>query len=200
MSSINNRFRKKWQDYCSKNSITAEQDFYNVFKVVLEGTEYEIKRKPQDFNSIYLDVELDKKELSEIYNPKEKIKRHGFIPDFVIINNNTGKSIYIEVKRQDGWIEGKTRYAGRGNAHERLCKYFVPSILSLLRNKTKIKEKEFLPFLAIFLGDITRDPCRVKEINFWFNGFKHNYFFWRNSANAEELIKHFENYIVPMLD
>lgn len=48
--------------------------------------------------------------------------------------------------------------------------------------------------------DITRDPCRVREITYWFNDFKSNYFFWRNTTKAEDLIDHFETYIAPLLE
>jgi hypothetical protein len=92
------------------------------------------------------------------------IKKHGVFPDFAIDNKKTGKTIYVEVKRQDGWVENKKRSAGRGNAHERLCKYFTPGLLQILRKQGKIEEPN-LPFWIIFQGDITRDPCRVREVN-----------------------------------
>lgn len=198
MSSIDNKFRKKWQDYSGKNSNKAELDFYDVFNIIFENTQYKISRHPKNFNNIYKNVQLDSKEQKAIYNPDKEIKKHGIIPDFVIYNVISKKSIYIEIKRQDGWVEGKDRSAGRGNAHERLCKYFSPGILELLKSETKIKED--LPFWAVFIGDITRDPCRVREIKFWFNKYENNYFFWRDISDAEPLIEHFEKNIAPILD
>jgi len=41
--------------------------------------------------------------------------KHGIVPDYAIDNIKTKKTLYIEVKRQDGWVEGKSRSAGRGN-------------------------------------------------------------------------------------
>ena len=56
------------------------------------------------------------------------------------------------------------------------------------------------PFWIIFEGDITRDPCRVREITYWFDQFVENYFFWRDTTNPDPLIEHFVKYIAPMLD
>lgn len=76
--------------------------------------------------------------LKEIYTPPDPISKHGVFPDYSITNTETNKTIYIEVKRQDGWVEGKDRSAGRGNAHERSCKFFTPGLLKVLRQKGNI--------------------------------------------------------------
>lgn len=199
MGSKENRLRKKWQDYSGKNALEAEKDFFQTFKLLFEDTEYNIRDKPNEFKNIYVGIKLNPKELSAIYTPPNKITRHGISPDYAIDNTYTNKSIYVEVKRQDGWVEGKKRQAGRGNAHERACKYFTPGLLKILRNKGNITPK-FLPFWTVFQGDITRDPCRVREITCWYDEYKANYFFWRDSNNPEKLIDHFEEYIVPILD
>jgi len=143
-------------------------------------------------------VKLDKKEISQIYNPPEPVKKHGVFPDFAIDNTETNKTIFIEVKRQDGWVEGKNRSAGRGNAHERSCKFFTPGLQQILREKSNLG-KEVLPFWVIFQGDITRDPCRVREITCWFSGFTAHYFFWRNTSDKLPLINHFLDKIKPLL-
>lgn len=199
MGSEANRLRKKWQDYGGSNATNAEHNFYEVFKKVFAGTEYIINTKPKCFNKIYVNVPLSDEEKKEIYNPSTPIKQHGIQPDGSITNTRTGKTIYIELKRQDGWVEGKERKAGRGNAHERLCKYFTPGLLKLLREKGKITDDNY-PFWIVFQGDITRDPCRVREITFWFGDNKTNFFFWRDTKNPLKLIDHFEKYIVPILE
>ena len=61
-------------------------------------------------------------------------------------------------------------------------------------------ESPNLPFWVVFQGDITRDPCRVREITYWFGENKANYFFWRNAKNPDELTAHFRNYIYPLLE
>lgn len=199
MGSSDNRLRRKWQDYSGRNAGKAEKSFFEAFKIVFEGTEYQIREKPNEFGKIYTNVKLIASELSEIYTPEEKITRHGVFPDYAIINTKTGKTIYIEVKRQDGWVEGKERHAGRGNAHERSCKFFTPGLQKILRKKGKLA-KGVLPFWTVFQGDITRDPCRVREITCWYDDEKAHYFFWRNTKNPEKLIAHFEAYIAPLLN
>lgn len=198
MGSDANRLRKKWQDYSGKNASVAELSIHKTFEVLFDKTEFEIRKNPNEFNKIYVDIKLSKSEIEEIHNPKDLIQKHGVFPDFAIDNKETGKTIYVEVKRQDGWVEGKKRSAGRGNAHERLCKYFTPGLLQILRKQSKIKEPN-LPFWIIFQGDITRDPCRVREITCWFRKYTANYFFWRDTKNKDTLIEHFLKNIKPLL-
>lgn len=199
MGSKELRVRKTWQDYSGTNAGVAEKSFYEVFKELFKGTNFRIRPKPKELSNIYLDVKLDKKILEQIYNvPKEKIKRHGITPDYAIDNLDTKKTIYIEVKRQDGWVEGKPRSVGRGNAHERSNKYFTPGLLEELKKKGKLGEKH-LPFWVVFQGDITRDPCRVREITLWYSKEKKHFFMWRDQKNITPLIDHFNNYIKPLL-
>lgn len=167
MGSEHNRLRKKWQDYGGNNASIAEKAFYKSFNTVFQGTDYAVRAKPKEFQRIYVDVELPASVVSEIYNPVEPITRHGVFPDYAIDNKRTGKTLYVEVKRQDGWVEGGVRSDGRGNAHERSCKFFTPGLLKILRESSKI-EQPHLPFWTVFQGDITRDPCRVREITCWY--------------------------------
>jgi len=198
MGSDANRLRKKWQDYSGRNAGNAEKDFYETFKAIFDDTEYLIRSHPNDFNKVYVDVPLSQTELESIYTPETQITKHGVFPDYSISNTETNKTIFIEVKRQDGWVEGKPRSAGRGNAHERSCKFFTPGLLKVLRQKGNLG-LEVLPFWTVFQGDITRDPCRVREITLWYDDYTDHYFFWRNSKNAEPLIEHFLNKIKPLL-
>ena len=197
MGSDANRLRRKWQDYSGQNASVAEKDFFSVFKYVFKDTEFRIRR-PNEFRNEYLNFKLSDEELKEIYIPPEGIKKHGFAIDYAIDNIDTKKTIYVEIKRQDGWVEGGKRTDGRGNAHERSCKFFTPGLLKILRNKGNLTE-EVLPFWAVFQGAITRDPCRVREIKCWYNEYTANYFFWRDSNNPEKLIAHFEENIVPII-
>lgn len=184
------RKRKTWQDYSGLNAGKAERDFYSVFIKNFKGTDFRIRPNPQEFKDIYVNIKFSKKELTTIYTPNTKIKKHGITPDYAIDNLKTKKTLYVEVKRQDGWVEGKNRSAGRGNAHERSCKYFTPGLLKILRNHGKLGD-DVLPFWTVFQGDITRDPCRVREIKCWYAEYSAHYFMWRNTANATEIINHF---------
>jgi hypothetical protein len=199
MGSNDNRLRRKWQDYSGKNAGIAEMDFFQTFDNLFQGTDYVIKPKPNDFSNIYVNIPLSQEEISQIYNPSIPITKHGVFPDYSIKNKQTGKTLYVEVKRQDGWVEGGKRSDGRGNAHERSCKYFTPGLMKLLREKGKISE-ENLPFWTVFQGAITRDPCRVREITCWYTGFENHFFLWRNTQNASPLINHFIEKLSPLLD
>jgi hypothetical protein len=192
--------RDTWQDYSGKNASKAESAFFTTFKEEFKNTNYSIISKPQSFQKIYVDINLDTQTLSEIYCPKEAINRHGIFPDYCLKNNKNNKILFVEVKRQDGWVEGKKRSAGRGNAHERSCKFFTPGLLKILRQEGKILDENALPFWTVFIGDITRDPCRVREVVCWYEGFENHYFFWRNIENKKKIIDHFNLYLKPLLD
>jgi len=198
MGSKANRTRKKWQDYSGMKAGSAEQDFYSVFESAFKGTDFQIVSKPAEFNNIYVKIKLGKKELSEIYKPKGGIKKHGILPDYAIKNVKTSKTIYVEVKRQDGWVEGGKRSDGRGNAHERSCKFFTPGLLKILRENGKLGDN-FLPFWTVFQGNITRDPCRVREITCWYDEHTAHYYFWRDSKNPKPLLKHFNENLKHLL-
>lgn len=199
MGSTANRLRKKWQGYGGYKATKAEHDFYDVFNDLFCDTEYELIKQPTKFSDIYVNVNLSENEKKEIYTPLKPIKKHGIKPDCLIRNKETGKEIYVEIKRQDGWVEGKTRSAGRGNAHERLCKYFTPGLLKQLRKESGI-DAPSLPFWIVFQGDITRDPCRVREIRFWFDNNDTNLFFWRDTKKTNGITEHFMEKIVPLLE
>jgi hypothetical protein len=192
------RVRETWQDYSGANAGAAEKSFYNVFVEAFKGTDLSIRSSPQDFAKIYVDVKLSKSVMSEIYVPAAGITKHGITPDYAIDNKKAGKTLYVEVKRQDGWVEGKARSAGRGNAHERACKYFTPGLLQILREKGNLGN-DVLPFWTVFQGDITRDPCRVREITCWYDQHAAHFFMWRNSKDASKLVEHFNKHLRPLL-
>ena len=73
-----------------------------------------------------------------------------------------------------------------------------PGLLRLLRQHSNIASK-MLPFWVVFCGDITRDPCRVREITYWFQEYTDNFFFWRGSE-VEAICTHFSECIAPRLD
>jgi len=183
------RKRKIWQDISGRKAERAEKSFYEVFLKEFKDSNFRIRLKPKEFKNIYSKIKLHKKILAEIYNP-DRTWVHGIIPDYAIDNIKTKKTLYIEVKRQDGWVGGKPRSVGRGNAHERSCKFFTPGLLKILRKHGKLGNN-VLPFWVIFQGDITRDPCRVREITCWYGKYSAHFFMWRNSTDDKPLINHF---------
>ena len=192
------RKRAVWQDYSGAHAGSAERSFYDVFAGALRGTDLRIRPSPGEFSAIYVGVELPNSILSEIYCPASPITTHGVRPDYAIDNLRLNKTLYVEVKRQDGWVEGKPRSAGRGNAHERSCKYFTPGLLKVLRARGHLGD-DVLPFWTVFQGDITRDPCRVREITLWFDKYAAHFFMWRNSKDPMPLLVHFDKYLKQLL-
>lgn len=192
--------RDNWQTESGKFAEQAELSFYDVFTYHFENTPYRLYKQPKHLQNLYSLVDLPQSVINKIYNPQIDFSHvhWGVKSDFAIENTMTHKIIFGEIKRQDGWVEGKEPSAGRGNAHERLCKLFTPGLLKAYRKVSLITDCDFLPFWVIFEGDITRDPKRVREITFWFDKYDKNYFFWRNSQ-SEELIYHFEMFIKPHL-
>lgn len=159
-------------------------------------------KKPKHLKNLYSHVELSKQVLEEIYNPNMDLssKKWGIVPDFAIENSQTKKILFGEIKRQDGWIEGKKPNDGRGNVHERFSRYFTPGLLKECRKISGINNKEILPFWIIFSGDITRDPKRVREITFLFDEYTDNFFMWRPNRSGQDLLCHFNEKLKKYLD
>lgn len=200
--------RNNWQTQSGPGGLagTAEKNLYTVFQRAFKGTIYEITDHPDHFKHLYENVILSPKTLAQIYCPDEitmeavRKRGWGISPDFSITNTRTGKILFGEIKRQDGWVEGKDPSAGRGNAHERMCKLFTPGLIKAYRKISGISSPNILPFWVVLEGDITRDPKRNREISFWFDEFDKNFFMWRPQMNDQDLVDHFVKYLKPYLD
>ena len=200
--------RNNWQTESGPGGLAgvAEKNLIKAFKKAFEGTDYVINEHPTDLKHIYENVELSEETLSQIFCPDTatmkiaKKRGRGVSPDFSIKNIKTGKILFGEIKRQDGWVEGKDPSAGRGNAHERMCKLFTPGLIKKYREVSGITSDEILPFWVVLEGDITRDPKRNREISFWFDKYDKNFFMWRPQMGNEDLINHFNSYLKKYLD
>ncbi len=194
--------RNNWQTESGTKAFAAEKNLYTAFQKHFKGTEYVLHKKPAHLKSLYTNVHLPDYIVEQIYNPSVIIEtsKWGVSPDFAIENIRTGKILFGEIKRQDGWIEGKDPSAGRGNAHERLGKLFTPGLLKAYRAIGNIKTTEVLPFWVVFVGDITRDPKRNREIAFWFDEYDKNFFMWRPNMTDKDLTDHFDNYLKTYLE
>lgn len=202
------RGRANWQTASGPGGLagTAEKNLYEAFRRAFRGTIYKFSDHPKDLKHLYEDVDLPEEVLDQIFCPDEYAMRNakkrgwGVSPDFSITNTVTGKTLYGEIKRQDGWVEGKDPSAGRGNAHERMCKLFTPGLIKAYRRIGGITSPDILPFWVVLEGDITRDPKRNREIAFWFDEYDKNFFMWRPNMSEEDLIDHFDRYLRPYLD
>lgn len=194
--------RRNWQEEGGSKANIAEQNLYKAFKEAFKETNYILHEKPKHLKDLYTEVILPDEVTEKIYNPEINLEttHWGISPDFAIENAVTGKILFGEIKRQDGWVEGKEPSAGRGNAHERLCKLFTPGLLNALRKIGGITNPEVLPFWVVFEGDITRDPKRNREIAYWFQTFSKNYFMWLPNMTNEDLVNYFYENLREYLD
>lgn len=194
--------RDNWQEQGGAKASEAEKNLYVAFYEHFRGTEYVLHEKPKHLKNLYARVNLPDEVVSQIFNPAIDLDRTqwGVSPDFAIENTRTHKILFGEIKRQDGWVEGKDPSAGRGNAHERLCKLFTPGLMSAYRKIGRITSPEILPFWVVFEGDITRDPKRNREVAFWFDSYDKNYFMWRPHMTNADLTNHFDRYLRPYLE
>lgn len=193
--------RDNWQAEGGIKATIAEKNLYKAFRQHFIGTEFVLHEKPTHLKNLYAQVKLPKSVIEQIFNPDIDLEstKWGVSPDFAIENTETGKILFGEIKRQDGWVEGKDPSAGRGNAHERLCKLFTPGLLEAYRRIGHITDTSILPFWVVFEGDITRDPKRNREVAFWFGKYDKNYFMWRPNMTNEDLTWHFDTYLRPYL-
>ena len=194
--------RNNWEKSAGIKAAYAEQNLYNVFEQAFQGSKYKLHRKPKNLKNLYAGVVIPDEIKNVIYNPIVNLEKTkwGVLPDFAIENTETNKILFGEIKRQDGWVEGKKQSAGRGNVHERSCKLFTPGLIKAYRNFSKIDNDEILPFWVVFQGDITRDPKRVREIMFWYDTYQDNYFMWRPGDSGQLLLEHFNNKLKKYLD
>lgn len=203
------RKRANWQTTSGKNALKIEELFQHSLQTALDSAypnKFIVDRHPKEFGDIYSNFSLSEDILNKIYNvdttelnSKGKPKYcWGISMDFAIRNIDNGKILFGEIKRQDGWIETTNMQAGRGNAHERSCKYFTPGLLKIIREKSKISN-DILPFWIVFVGDITRDPRRNREIAYWFQEYTNNYYMWRDTSDIEDMLDFFKTNLLPYL-
>lgn len=202
------RKRNNWQNESGPSGLAghAEKNLITALNENLDLAIYEVNDHPTNLKHLYEHIVLPEKTLSEIFNPSDTAMRNaqrrgwGVTPDFSIRNKKSGKILFGEIKRQDGWVEGKKPNAGRGNAHERMCKLFTPGLMKKYRELSGITTEDILPFWVVLEGDITRDPKRNREIAFWFDKYDKNYFMWRPQMTDKDLADHFNRYLKRYLD
>ena len=199
----------KLQTISGAKALKVEELFQTSLQSALDGAYpglFFVERHPKDFNNIYSTYELPDNVLKQIYNVDVSEKRKngqprynwGISMDFAVRNKKNGKVLFGEIKRQDGWVETTSMQAGRGNAHEKSCKYFTPGLMKALRNASGISD-DILPFWVIMVGDITRDPRRNREIAYWFQEYTRNYYMWRDTDDVGSMLDFFENNLLPYM-
>ena len=203
------RKRANWQTISGAKALRTEERFQFSLQSALDEVypnKFIVDRHPKEFGNIYSTYPLSQEVREKIYDVDVSEKKAngkpkyewGISMDFAIRNKDNGKILFGEIKRQDGWVETTDMAAGRGNAHERSCKYFTPGLMKIIREAGGLSE-EILPFWLVIVGDITRDPRRNREIAYWFQDYTKNYYMWRDTNDVGDMLDFFENNLLPYL-
>lgn len=195
------RKRANWQTISGAKALKTEVLFQTSLQSALDGAypnQFLVDRHPKEFSDIYSTYPLPQDTLDKIYNVDVEKYKWGITMDFAIRNKSNNKTLFGEIKRQDGWIETTNMAAGRGNAHERSCKYFTPGLMRVIRKASGLSD-EILPFWLVIVGDITRDPRRNREIAYWFQEYTKNFYMWRDTNDVGDMLDFFENNLLPYL-
>ena len=168
--------RGNWQADANQRGLAREAGFYGVmgsaFKNLPGLDIYRVERKPQHLKRIF-----------------GKSGRWGVEPDAAVTNTKTGRTAFVEIKRQ----------RPAGNAHERACKYFAPGLVLVAREKGNIHQDDF-PFFLIFTNGLATNEKYMSEITFWFSAPEVEKHFCLWGEEAGELLDFFLNNIRPVID
>lgn len=110
------RNRSNWQTISGAKALKTEDVFRKSLQQALDEVHpnmFKIDKHPRDFSSIYSRYELPHSTLKKIYNidmsdGKQNSKpkyNWGITMDFAIRNIHSGKTLFGEIKRQDGWVK-----------------------------------------------------------------------------------------------
>ena len=167
--------REKWQGMSAARGHGAEDVFHALMRMHLRADGYRTEKKPTD--------------LSRIYGTRTTGNPHGIRPEYAIRHKQSGRAIFVEIKRQ----------RASGNAHERACKYFAPGVVESARIIARLPEGAF-PFWLVFTNGIATDPNYRQEITHWFKGgLERHCFLWKSVDEHDALLDHFDTHIRPLL-
>ena len=168
--------RENWQANASRRGLASEAKIFRVLQSAFaELPGLDAYR-----------AEKNTKLLRNIHGPN---KQWGVRPDAAVTNTETGRTAFVEVKRQNPM----------GNAHERACKYLTPGMVAAGREKGDIRENDF-PFFLIFTNGLAANERYGSEIAFWFSNspLENHFLLW--SGDPGELLDFFLEKIRPVID
>lgn len=166
--------RDNWQREGNFRGNEAERAFQSAIVSHL-GQNFRTNFKPQDLKGIY-------------GTNDETGRPQGVIPDYLIRNVETGRAVFVEIKRQ----------RAAGNAHERACKYFSPGILMSARQIAN-QPDDTIPFWWVFTNGIATDARYRREIAHWFRGVEAHLLLWEDIGDPGAVKRHFDAHIRPLL-
>lgn len=170
------RVGKNWQAGANKTGAANEASVEAIFQTLFqELKDYEIISKPKNLDQCFLEYQraknptaFEKSDTPTVgqfcYDSRDKrfkkwngkswvIAKEGMIPDHLIRNKTTGKSICLEDKKQNDF----------GNAHERACKYATPKVTAAIQAKLGITTP---PVCWVFFGKLAEKTKYQHELAF----------------------------------
>ena len=167
--------RENWQREANQRGAASEAGFYAVMSSAFESlpglSGYRVEKKPQRLKRLFGDGQW------------------GVAPDAAVTSQETGRTVFVEVKRQ----------RAAGNAHERACKYFAPGLVAAARSRGNVHKDDF-PFFMVFTNGLATSEKYRSEIAFWFSTpeVENHFLLW--GGKAEELLDFFLDKIRPVVD
>lgn len=172
--------RENWQDLANKRGVKCESDFSKNIRKLL----------PSHFTVIH------QPNKNIIYSNNKGVKL-----DTLVINNNTNKGVYFEIKSGDNG----------GNAHERACKFLSP-IADLIKESVEKTTNISLLDQPIWFGFTGKtfnneksyrlgkantlvDPVKYREeISIAFKNHKY-FLLGTNTEKCDEVVKNLITYL-----
>ena len=169
---LSQRFNWQWQNEAG-GSFSGEQ-FYTMMVAHLQPSPLRIIRDPSSLRGIYGHYEVSG-------------SPHGIRPQYEIVNEKSGKRVWVEFRRQ----------GPRGNAHERICKFFMPGIIESARIIGN-HGPGVIPFWFVFTDALATEERYIREIGHWFQKYERHVLLWENDQNHYVMLNHFHQNIEPM--
>lgn len=110
----------------------------------------------------------------------------GIQPDASITNMENEKKVLIESKRQ----------GASGNAHERMCRNYMPGIVKRVSAYCKVDN----PIFTICMNGLAKDKHKSQEIECWFQGIDDRVFLWKDAKDTNKLERYIIKTILPYLE
>lgn len=209
--------RANWEAAAGAAGKAVEDDVQRILETWFEATwpgEFIVQKHPSDLRQIY--YEYDYSQNPELYRKpaapgaddvwwdeaarefrtlkgKKEVAAQcgGCIPDIKIRCKASGKSYFVECKRQND----------AGNAHERCAKYATQSVIRLIQARAGATGTvaQHHPIGYLFTGALTEKRKYQVELRATFGFAADHLFFWKTERPAAALVEWIGRAVVPLL-
>jgi hypothetical protein len=120
----------------------SEKNFIEVARKCLDPDLYDLDAKPKVLRDLFPGL-------------KEGVRALGIVPEAVITSRRTGRSLFVEVKKQ----------AKKGNAEERACKHHTVQFYKCLQERFGYS---YHPIVTIFCESLAVLPRYTRKAEYYF--------------------------------